>query len=135
MSREKILKNIVIAGITMLITILLFISAGYIILQVYFPEPAIMQSVSSPDGKYTAYIFESNGGATTGWIYHISVLESGKKLGKGNGNVYVSGAKPKNIKWVNDNELYIEDYRSVDTTKQKQRINDVIIRYESSEYQ
>ena len=54
-------------------------------IQVFFAEPAVMETAVSPDGKYIAYAYESNGGATSGWTYHVSVLKAGQKLHKGNG--------------------------------------------------
>lgn len=99
----------------------------------FFTEPNIVQSISSPDGKYTAYVFENNGGATTGWIYHVSVLEKEKKLNKGNGNVYISEIPPNGIEWLKSNVLYIDDYKSIKTTRQRQKIKDVTIKYKSLE--
>ncbi len=100
---------------------------------IFFAEPNIIQCISSPDGRYTAYVFESNGGATTGWIYNISILKKDKKLSKGNGNVYISYIPPNDIKWLEDNVLYVDDYKSIRTTRQKQKINDVTIKYKSLE--
>ena len=99
----------------------------------FFAEPNIMQRNSSPDGKYTANVFESNGGATTGWTYHVSVLEKEKKLNKGNGNVYISEIPPNGIEWLESNVLYIDDYKSIKTTRQRQEIKDVTIKYKSLE--
>ena len=110
------------------------ISAGIKLFQyIFFAEPDIIRSISSPDGKYTAYLFESNGGATTGWTYHVSVLKKGRKLNKGNGNVYISKIPPNNIEWFKNNVLYIYDYKSIKTTRQKQKIKDVTIKYKSLE--
>ena len=50
------------------------------VVELFYAEPTIMQTSVSPDGKYTAYVFESNGGATTGWTYHISILQTGKNF-------------------------------------------------------
>ena len=99
----------------------------------FFAEPNIMQSISSPDGQYTAYVFESNGGATTGWIYHVSVLKKDEKLGKGTGNVYISDDPPNSIEWLENNVLYIDDYKSIKTTRQRQKIKDVTIKFKSLE--
>ena len=97
----------------------------------FFAEPNLSQMIASPDGRYTAYLFESNGGATTGMIYHISILESEKNLGKGNGNVYISEIPPNGIEWIENTVLYVDDYKSIKTTKQKQKIKDITIKYKS----
>ena len=128
MDKEKTLKRIGIIA-----AILLLVLAGYTVVQKYLPAPYVMQTVSSPNGSFTAYVFECNGGATSGWVYNISILRSDKKLGKGNGNVYISDIPPKSIEWLNNNELYVDDYKSINTTKQRQSINGVKVKYRSLE--
>lgn len=95
-------------------------------------EPTIMQSVESPDGKYTAYVFERNAGATSGWVYHISVLKTGKGLPKGNGNIYTSEAEPGNVEWLDNTTLYVEDWNEVEP-KRKGKIYDVTVKFRSLE--
>lgn len=98
--------------------------------ELFYAEPTILQTSVSPDGKYTAYVFESNGGATTGWIYHVSVLTSEEKLGKGNGNIYINTSiPPEEVKWISNNELYVDDYKSANITKRKEKIYDITIQY------
>lgn len=126
---KKLLCTLLIAFLCISATL-----AGIKVFQnLFFGEPNIMQSISSPDGKYTAYVFESNGGATTGWIYHVSVLKKEKKPNNGNGNVYISEIPPNGIEWLESNVLYIDDYKSIKTTKQRQKIKDVTIKYKSLE--
>ena len=126
---KKLLCTLLIAFLCISATL-----AGIKVFQnLFFAEPDIFQSISSPDGKYTAYMFKSNGGATTGWIYHVSVLKKEKQLNKGNGNVYISEIPPNGIEWLESNVLYIDDYKSIKTTKQRQKIEDVTIKYKSLE--
>lgn len=99
----------------------------------FFDEPKVLQSSLSPNGKYIAYVFESNGGATTGWTYHVSVLKKGKKLKRGNGNVYISKIPPNSVEWLGNNVLYIDDYESIRITRQRQKIKNVTIKYKSLE--
>ena len=124
-------------SLCILLIVLLCIATIFIGMKVFqnlfFAEPDILQSISSPDGQYTAYVFESNGGATTGWIYHVSVLKKDEKLGKGTGNVYISDDPPNSIEWLENNVLYIDDYKSIKTTKQRQKIKDVTIKFKSLE--
>ena len=97
----------------------------------FFSETVIIQTVFSPDGKYVAYVFESNGGATTGWIYHVSVLRSNIKLGKGSGNVYVSDMPPVTIEWIDKDVLYVKDYKNLGTTKRKEKIYNITVKFQS----
>lgn len=123
-------------------SILLFISlifAGILVkwafVEIFFAEPTIVQTCGSPDGEYTAYVYESNGGATSGWTYHVSILPTKRKLGKGNGNIYISNSPPVKLEWLNDRTLYIDDYDSFRTTKRKEKIGDVAVRFKSLEKQ
>lgn len=99
--------------------------------QLFFPEPAVIQTFPSPDGKYIAYLFEKSGGATTGFVYHISLIRSDKKLGKGNGNIYISNIPPKSIEWLDNHTLYIDDYKSNRTTRSRDEFKEVVVKYAS----
>jgi len=101
--------------------------------ELFYAEPAVIQTCVSPSGEYTAYLYESNGGATTGWTYHISVLQTGKKLDKGNGNIYVSEIPPVSLIWLDDSTLYVDDYDSVSTTKRKEKIYNIAVKFRSLE--
>ena len=101
--------------------------------ELFYVEPTTMQTHVSPNGKYTAYVYESNGGATTGWIYHISILHTGKKLAKGNGNIYISEIPPVNVTWLDNSTLYVDDYDSLGTTKRKEKIYGINVRFKSLE--
>jgi len=133
MKRLKLLKSIGIISVIVITVISLLVLARCIIRQAYYSEPTIIQTAPSPDAKYVTYVFESNGGATSGWVYHISILKSEKKLGKGSGNIYISDIPPNSIEWLSNNELYVDDYSSQNTKKQKQSINEIKIRYQSLE--
>ena len=101
------LKTIFLSAV--LLIALVFLASQ--IFRVFLPEPTIIKSVQSPDRKYTAYIYESNGGATTGFIYHLSIIETGKKLPYGQGNAYSADSPVISIMWTNEQELYVENYR------------------------
>lgn len=99
----------------------------------FYADPTIIQTCISPNGEYTAYMFERNSGATSGWVYHVSVQPSETKLGKGNGNVYISDSQPEKMEWIDNHTLYIHDYRSNRTTKRNKRIHDVTVLFHSFE--
>lgn len=98
--------------------------------ELFYAEPTIIQRSISPDGKYTAYMFESNGGATTRWTYHISILPTGKKLGKGNGNIYTNDTPPRKIVWLNDRTLYVDDYKSANVRRKEKKYG-ISVKYTS----
>ena len=79
-------KVIVIIAVIVLVIIGLVV-AGNIALNSFraflMGEPDIIQEVVSPDGKYVAYVFEANGGATSKFTYRLSILKNGKKLKAG----------------------------------------------------
>lgn len=125
------MKKLLCILLIIFLCLLTMLTGMKIFRNIFFAEPNIIQSIVSPDGRYTAYLFESNGGATTGMIYHISILESEKNLGKGNGNVYISEIPPNGIEWIENTVLYVDDYKSIKTTKQKQKIKDITIKYKS----
>ena len=99
--------------------------------ELFYAEPTVMQTYVSPNGRYTAYVYESNGGTTTGWVYHISILQTGEKLDKGNGNIYISEIPPVNVVWLDNSTLYVDDYDSVRTTKRKEKIYGIDVRFKS----
>ena len=125
MKNVQSVKNIGTIIVVVIVVISLFILTGILVHKVNYSEPRIMQTVSSPDGKCVAYIFESNSGATSGWVYHISILKSGKKLGKGSGNTYISNMPPNSIEWLSNDELYVDDYRNKNTTRKKLTVNGI----------
>ena len=124
---------IVVLSILVLLMMPVLFVVGTIVVSTLFIEPTIIQSVSSPNGEYVAYVYEKNGGATTGFIYHISILRSDRKLRYTNGNVYIDSLPPNNIEWLSDDVLFVDDYRSGSIAKQKTRINGLTIRYRSLE--
>ena len=92
-------------------------------------EPNIIQEVVSPDGKYVAYVFEANGGATTKFTYRLSILKNGKKLKAGDiGNAFITYVE-FDVEWTNDNTLNVNNIASVNIFKQETKIDDVNISY------
>ena len=107
---KKSLKTLLICT-TAIVLFLFFLLPQ--VFTLFLPEPTVIQAIQSPDGKYTAYIYKSNGGATTGFIYHLSIIETGKNLPKGTGNVYSAISPVVEVVWKSERELYVENYRQV----------------------
>ena len=87
----------------------------------------MIQVAQSPDGKYVAYVYESNGGATTGFIYHLSILETDRILPKGKGNTYISEYL-FDVTWSMDGTLHVNNTTSI-IIKQRESIKDVKVTY------
>ena len=122
---KKPLKTMFLSAVV-LIALVLLVSQVF---SVFLPEPIIIESVQSPDGKYTAYIYESNGGATTGFIYHLSIIETGKRLPYGKGNAYIADSPVVEVVWTSENELYVENYRQI-VYVQKELVKGIKITYQ-----
>lgn len=127
---DRMKKIIFFIGIMVVLLICgMFIKWAFI--ELFYAKPTVMQTYVSPNGRYTAYVYESNGGATTGWTYHISILPTEKKLSKGNGNIYISDIPPVSLEWIDNSTLYIDDYVSKRTTKRKEKIYGIDVRFKS----
>lgn len=121
---KKIMSRIII--FTAIVSLLICTYALYVHL---LTAPInIIQSETSPDGKYIAYVYESNGGATTGWIYHVSVLPASKKLKGGKGNVYTGSVPPETIEWLDNKRLFAMDFQS-ENSKRKYFIYGITINW------
>lgn len=125
-------KGIVIISVVLAVIIALSI-AGNVALDLLGTflngEPDIIQEVVSPDGKYVAYVFESNGGATTRFTYRLSVLKNGKKLKAGDlGNTFITYEK-FDVVWLDDNTLKVNNIPSTNIFEQKKKIKGVNISY------
>ena len=75
----------------------------------------------SPDGKYTAYAFIRDGGATTSFSPQVSILKKGKELKNESGNVFVGYHSDYiDIEWDDNNTLIIyHNVSSSDIIKQE----------------
>jgi hypothetical protein len=80
----------------------------------------VLKSLSSPDGKLKAVVFERDCGATTGFSTQLSVLGAGDPLPNDEGNIFIAdtdhGAAPAgpgggpaiNVLWEGPRKLLIE---------------------------
>ncbi len=125
-------KGIVIIAIILAVIIGL-VTAGNFALNSFMVfmmgEPNIMQEVASPDGKYVAYVFEANAGATTRFTYRLSVLKKGKKIKAGDrGNAFITYYE-FDVDWVDNKTLRVNNTSPIDTYQQKVKVNGVDINY------
>ena len=66
----------------------------------------MIETWQSPKENKTAYIFERDCGATTGYSYHLSLLDSDEELPNAGGNTFVSNRQFE-IEWVTNRLLQV----------------------------
>lgn len=130
---DATMKKAIIIIAVVLTVIIGMIIAGNVTLNSFraflMGEPDIIQEVVSPDGKYVAYVFESNAGATTRFTYRLSVLKNGKELKAGDiGNAFISYNEFA-VEWLDGNILNVNNIASVNIFKQETEIDGVKITY------
>lgn len=91
-------------------------------------EPDIIQEVVSPDGEYVAYVFESNGGATSCFVYRLSILKNGKQLKRGDiGNTYINDYE-FDVEWKDNDTLMVNNTTTINF-KQETKVHGVEVIY------
>ncbi len=92
-------------------------------------EPDIIQEVVSPDGEYVAYVFESNGGATSWFVYRLSILKNGKQPKRGDtGNTYINDYE-FDVEWKDNDTLMVNNTTTINF-KQETKVHGVEVIYE-----
>ncbi len=119
--------RIIVATAAILLGVVLFLLVWETIVSCFFGQPNIIKQINSPNDKYTAYIYERDGGATSGISYHLSILKAGKPINTISGNVFVSEYK-FDFEWVSDDKLVVLNNGLA--TKQKTKIYGIDISYE-----
>ena len=116
-------KKILIAFLIIVLVIGLLYSAFKGLRWFVLSEPNIIQEVVSPDGEYVAYVFESNGGATSGFVYRLSVLKNGKQPKRGDvGNTYINDYE-FDVEWKDNDTLMVNNTTTINTTKYEKNTN------------
>ena len=106
----------------------LVIAGLYSFRQFVLSEPNVIQKIESPTSEYVAYVFESNGGATSGFVYRLSILPADKTLKKSTGNTYISDYI-FDVEWTGDRELQVNNTSPIRIYKQKENVQGVNIHY------
>ena len=91
-------------------------------------KPTLIQALPSPDGQYVAYVYEMNPGATSGFIYHLSILKAGTPLLKRDGNTYKS-KYDFTVEWQSGGELHVNNL-DAGIYKQKTEIDGITVTYD-----
>ena len=121
-------KNIVICLFALAVLVIFIYACMGLLQKVILSEPNIIQESISPDGKYVAYVYKCNGGATTRFDYRLSVLKNGVKLKSGKKDIYISYTDLK-VYWVDDKKLMVNNVPQMDIFKQKNKVYDITVEY------
>ena len=121
-------KKILITFLIIVVGIGLLYSAFNGLRWFVLSEPDIIQKVVSPDGEYVAYVFESNGGATSWFVYRLSILKNGKQPKRGDvGNTYINDYA-FDVEWKDNDTLMVNNTITINY-KQETKIHGVEVIY------
>lgn len=129
------MKNILIKSIKIFSIIAVVITvlslAGYFTLDYLFGDMCgneITHKEVSPKGDKVAYIFQRDCGATTGYSYHLSIIDSDRKLPNKSGNTFVSDDSFQ-INWINNKKIQVNYLKSTKTYEMDQHVDGTKIIY------
>ena len=101
---------------------------SYVLLRYVLYDYNIIEEVQSPNGNYTAIVFEGNTGATSVFVYRLSVLEKGKTINIfSNGNTFITTERFK-VVWESDDMLMVRG-SGANVYKQKSFIKGITVNY------
>ncbi len=121
-------KKILITFLIIVVGIGLLYSAFNGLRWFVLSKPDIIQKVVSPDGEYVAYVFESNGGATSWFVYRLSILKNGKQPKRGDvGNTYINDYE-FDVEWKDNDTLMVNNTTTINY-KQETKIHGVEVIY------
>ena len=121
-------KKILITFLIIVVGIGLLYSAFNGLRWFVLSEPDIIQEVVSPDGEYVAYVFESNGGATSWFVYRLSILKNGKQPKRGDiGNTYINDYE-FDVEWKDNDTLMVNNTTTINF-KQETKVHGVEVIY------
>lgn len=121
-------KKILITFLIIVVGIGLLYSAFNGLRWFVLSEPDIIQEVVSPNGEYVAYVFESNGGATSWFVYRLSILKNGKQPKRGDvGNTYINDYE-FDVEWKDNDTLMVNNTTTINY-KQETKVHGVEVLY------
>ena len=88
----------------------------------------ILYELYSPDREHVAYIFENNTGATSPFIYRLSIKKSNEEANLTKGNTYISYDN-FNGYWIDNSTFKVENTTTENIFKQKKKINNIVVLY------
>ena len=115
---------------TIIIILIVFMSGKYL-LDFLFEDMCgndIKQTIISPNGANTAYVFERSCGATTGFSPQLSVLDKDDEFKNVSGNTFRSD-KDFSIEWIDGKNLKVIYDKSSEISEMDEKVNGVSIEY------
>ena len=107
-----------------------YLAGNYVFNQIsgYMCGNSVIEELPSPKENKTAYIFERDCGSTTGYSYHLSLIDSDEELPNKAGNTFVSDNLFE-IEWVTNSRLRVDYKRCAETLKKDRFVNWTEIEY------
>lgn len=96
------------------------------------PSNTVIRQIESPDGKYVAFYFIRDLGATTKQSYQLSILNKGEKLGDTAGNIFTTYGE-FDIKWDENDNLIVNIKNNEEIFKQLDKYKEIEIKYKTPE--
>jgi hypothetical protein len=90
----------------------------------------ILSTNDSSNGRYTAYIFTRDCGATTSVSYQLSILKKDKKFKNKSGNTFVS-KQEFDVEWEDDTQLSVVYPELSETYEMDKKVGRVVVVYKT----
>ena len=130
---NKAIKIILIIFVSIIGLIIGAVSLLFLFIHLLFSGACANETLStndSPNGRYTAYTFTRDCGATTSVSYQLSILKKDQKLKNKSGNTFVS-EQEFDVEWARDAQLNVAYPKSAKTYKMDNKVGRVDIIYTS----
>lgn len=91
----------------------------------------IQSLIISPNGKFTAVVFQRDCGATTAFSIQVTIVPAGKKFPADGYPTFlvISGIQPPDLKWVTNSEIEVYLPEGVRIYKNDTKAGDISITY------
>lgn len=90
----------------------------------------VIHEIESPDGKYIAFCFIRDLGATTKPSYQLTILNKGEKLSDTVGNIFITYGE-FDIEWEKNDALIVNIKNDKEIFKQLEQYKEIKIKYKN----
>lgn len=125
---KKIIAIFISLLVVMIIIPVLSMTYGLIKLGDYMCDNNELLRESNEKQDIDLIMYERNCGATTGFSYHLSVIDQGKKQKNTIGNIYISDEK-YDVEWRSNRSIAVK-VNGGDEFKKIRRYKDITVYYE-----
>jgi hypothetical protein len=92
-------------------------------------DDEVTSTLSSPSHTISAFVFNRNCGATTGFNTQVSLVREGAALSGAGNTLILDGTVPLKLRWVSGSRLEITGLGSAKVFKQEQSVAGVSVAY------